>query len=189
MKVLKLTVIVAFSIIILQSCGGNSAKQPATANGFLEIQKDIKNEFGDDAYYTDLTITYNKSLGNIIGVTVTKDPVSLKMGQWNQTKGIWKQNQEISLEVPQGTQASDFMFQLDENINLSILGELAEKATGQLKTDKNIENPTLSMAFIKFPKNGDVSKTEYTVMLKPENGGTTFTFKQGINDNSIKIDY
>ncbi|PHR72861.1 MAG: hypothetical protein COA67_03935 [Lutibacter sp.] len=171
----------------LISCGGGTSKQPANAEGFAAIEKEIKSKFGEDAYYTDLTITYNKSIGNIIGVTVTKDPSSLKMGQWNSTQGTWKQNQEISLEVPQGTKAEDFMFQLDDKINLSILGELAEKASGQLITEKNIENPTLYMAFVKFPKNGDISKTEYTVMLKPENGGTTFTFRHGINDNSIKM--
>ena len=44
--------------------------------------------------FTDLTITYNKAIGNIIGVTVTKEPASLKMEQWNSTKGNWTQNSE-----------------------------------------------------------------------------------------------
>ncbi|MDB2462732.1 hypothetical protein N9W61_01345 [Algibacter sp.] len=187
MKTLKYLAIVA--MITVMSCGGSSSNQPATAEGFAEIEQELKSKFGDNAYYTDLTITYNKSIGNIIGVTVTEDPSSLKMGQWNQTQGNWQQNQDISLEVPQGTNPEDFMFQLNEKINLSILGELVEKASGQLKSEKNIENPTLSMAFIKFPKNGDVSKTEYTVMLKPETGATTFTFRQGLNGDSIKMDY
>jgi hypothetical protein len=188
MKRFKHTIILVIATITLICCGGNSSTQPATVEGFSNIEKEIKSEFGSDAYYTDLTITYNESIGNIIGVTVTKDPSSLKMGQWNQSQGVWSQNQEISLEVPQGTKAKDYMFQLDEKINLPKLGELAEKASGQLKTEKNIENPTLYMAFIKFPKNGDVSKTEFTVMLKPEDGGTTYTFRQGVNDSSIKLD-
>ena len=171
--------------VILMSCGGNSGKQPATADGFLNIENEIKSEFGNDAYYTDLTITHNESIGNIIGVTVTKDPSSLKMGQWNQTQGNWKQNQEISLEVPQGTKAADFMFQLDEKINLTKLGELVE----QLIADKKLGNSTLSMAFVKFPKNGDISKTEYTVILKPENGGDTYTFRYNLNGNLIEMDH
>lgn len=187
MKRLKyLAVIVT---VILMSCGGDSAKQPATADGFSEIEKGIKSEFGESAYFTDISIVYNKSIGNIVGVTATKDPSSLIMGQWNQTQGIWKQNQEISIEVPKGSKAADFMYQLDENINLSKLGELTEKSSKQLTAEKNIENPTLSMAYVKFPKNGDVSKTEYTVMLKPENGGTTFTFRYALNGELIKMDY
>ena len=189
MKTIKFITTALIATIILISCGGNSGKQPATADGFSDIESDIKSEFGNDAYYTDLTITYNKSIGNIIGVTVTEDPNSLKMGQWNQTQGTWSQNQEISLEVPPGTKAEDYMFQLGQKINLKTLGELAEKASKQLTADKKLENPTLSMAFIKFPKNGDISKTEYTVMLKPEHGGTTFTFRYDLSGNLIEMDY
>ncbi|MEE9363104.1 MAG: hypothetical protein V3U92_10955 [Cellulophaga sp.] len=189
MKVLKLTAIVAVTIITLMSCGGSTNKQLANTEGFTIIEKDIKSKFGDDAYYTDLTITNNKSIGNIIGVTVTDNPESLKMGQWNSTQGTWKQNQEISLQVPEGSKAADFMFQLNEQINLSKLGELVEKSSKQLKTEKNLDNVALHMALVKFPKNGDVSKTEYTVMLKPENGGTTFTFLYKLNGELIKMNY
>ncbi|WP_178985081.1 hypothetical protein [Winogradskyella helgolandensis] len=189
MKTFKHTIVLAIAIATLIACGGNSGQQPATADGFSGIESDIKSEFGNDAYYTDLTITHNKSIGNIIGVTVTEDPSSLKMEQWNQTQSVWSQNQQISLEVPQGTKAEDYMFQLDDNINLKTLGELAEKASNQLTADKKLENPTLSMAFVKFPKNGDVSKTEYTIMLKPEHGGTTFTFSYDLSGNLIKMDY
>lgn len=177
------------AITALMSCGGNLENQPATVAGFSAIEKELKSEFGNDAYYTDLTIIYNKSIGNIIGVTVTDNPESLKMGQWNLTQDIWKQNSEITLEVPNGSKASDFMFQLNEKINLSKLGELVEKSSIQLTTEKNIENPLLYMAFVKFPKNGDISKTEYLVMLKPETGGTTFTFSYKLNGDLIKMDY
>ena len=47
----------------------------------------------------------------------------------------------------------------------------------------------LSTAFIKFPKNGDISKTEYNINLKPENGGTTFRFNYKLNEELIKMDY
>ncbi len=189
MKKLQFTAIVAMVVLTLVSCGGGTSKEPANADGFKSIEKEIKNKFGDDAYYTDLTIAYNKSIGNIISITVTSNPESLKMGQWNQTQSTWKQNSEISLEVPQGSKAVDFMFQLNDKINLTKLGELVEKSSAQLKAEKDIENPALHMAFVKFPKNGDMSKAEYTIMLKPENGGTTFTFYYKLNGDLIKMDY
>ena len=140
------------------------------------------------AYYTDLNISYNTSIGNIVGVTVTKAPESLTMGQWNFVQNTWKQNSEITLEVPVESKAADFMYQLNDKINLSKLGELVEKSIKQLKEDKNIENPILSMAFIKFPKNGDRSNTEYAISLKPETGGTTFSFYYTLNGDLIKKD-
>lgn len=182
-KLAIITVTILCMVII--SCGG-SGKYEATADGFSEIEKEIKSEFSDEAYFTDLTITYNESIGNIIGVTVTKDPESMQMGQWNYMQGAWKQNSEITLEVPEGTKAADFMYQLNEEINLAKLGALAEKSKEQLIADESIGNPILDMALIKFPKNGDVSKTEYVIMLKPETGGTTFTFRYKLNGEQIK---
>ncbi|WP_299099933.1 hypothetical protein [uncultured Winogradskyella sp.] len=73
----KMVLVIGFSSLI--ACGGGSEKQPAIADGFSDIENDIKNEFGSDAYYTDLTITYKKSIGNIIGVTVTEDLSTLKI--------------------------------------------------------------------------------------------------------------
>ena len=125
MKNLKRTVIALTIVSALISCGVGSSKFPATADGFTAIEKDIKSEFGD-AYFTDISVTYDKSVGNILNVTVTKDPLSLKMGQWNQIQGFWRQNSDISIEVPQGTKAEDYMYQLGKEISLTKLGELIE---------------------------------------------------------------
>ncbi|MFC5048379.1 hypothetical protein ACFSTE_13580 [Aquimarina hainanensis] len=175
--------------ITLLACGGSSSRQEANAAGFEVIEKEIKSKFGDEVYFTDLMISYNKSIGNIIGVTVTKAPESLKMGQWNLMRGSWTQNSEISLEVPEGTRAADFMFQLNEKISLSKLGELAEQARKKLEEEKNIEKPAFKMAYIKFPKNGDIAKTEYVTVFTPENGGTNFTFSYKLNGDFIEMNY
>ena len=135
----KLTYLVA--LMILFSCGGSSNQHPASAEGFSQIEEELKLQFGEEAYYTDLTITHNQAIGNIIGVTVTKEPESLKMGQWNQTQGNWKQNSDITLEVPAGTSASEYMFQLGTQFSLEKLGGLIETSMQQLKEEKNIENP------------------------------------------------
>ena len=187
MKILKSIVIVLIGTLI--SCSSGTSKQGANAEGFGIIEKDIKTEFGDNAHYTDLTIMHNESIGNIISLTVTDAPESLKMGQWNYSQGSWKQNSEVTLEVPGGTKAADFMFQLNDKINLAKLGELVEKSVKHLTKEKNIEKPILDIAFIKFPKNGDISKTEYNINLKPENGGTTFRFNYKLNGELIKMDY
>ncbi len=189
MKILKCTIIAVILVVSLTSCGNGVSSQPATKKGFTSIEKELKNKFGVDAYYTNLHISYDNTVGNLIGVTVTEAPESLKMGQWNLMRGSWKQNSEISLEVPEGSKAADFMFQLNDQINLSKLGELVETSSEQLKAEKNIENPALSMAYINFPENGDISKTEYDVVLQPENGGTKFTFRYKLNGDFIEMDY
>ena len=179
-------IFILFPYIIFFSCGNGIDKQTATSSGFAFIEKAIKQKFGEHAFYTDLSITYNSAAGNIVSVTVSEVPESLKMEQWNASQGIWKQYQDISIEVPHGSEASDFMFQLNDVINLSKLGSLVETSITELNVQKNIGNPTLHRASIKFPKDGDLSKTEYLVILKPETGGRAFTFCYNINSELIK---
>ncbi len=176
-------------LLHVTSCSNSIQNQPATADGFQNIENALKDQFGKDAFYTDLTITYNQSIGNIVGVTVTEIPESLKMGQWNLTQGNWQQNSDIIIEVPVGTKASDFMFQLGETISLSKLGALVEQSIQKLKDEKQFENLTLSTARVFYPDNGDISKAEYFVNLQPENGGTTFRFRYSLNGNLISMNY
>lgn len=189
MKTIKFITIAAMITVMLTSCGGSVTNQPATADGFTAMEKEIKNKFGEDAYYTNITVMYDKTIGNTITLTVTEAPESLKMGQWNLVNGSWNQNSDITIEIPEGTKATDFMFQLNEQINLSKLGGLVEKSSEKLTTEKNIDNPTLKMAFVKFPKNGDNSKAEYVVNLEPENGGTKFSFYYQLDGELINMNY
>ncbi len=176
-------------VILLSSCETETEGHAANAEGFAEIEKEIKEKFGNEAYFTDINIVYNESLGNIVNVTVTKDPESMKMEQWNQAQGKWEQTSDISIEVPEGTKAADFMYQLDDKINLKKLGELIEKSKEHLQKEKDLKNPVLSVASIIFPKNGDVSKTEYAINLNPENGGTTFRFYYNLDGELRTMDY
>ncbi len=188
MKKIQIVIAVIY-IATLTSCGGGSSHQAATAEGFTAIEQALKSKFGDDAYYTDLSVTYNASVGNIIGVTVTEDPASLQMGQWNEMQGTWTQNSDITLEIPKGTNAEEYMFQLNDNINLTKLGGLIETSSKKLTLEKNIEHPTLAIAYISFPDNGDIAKANYNIKLKPENGGTSFNFSYSLNGALIEMDY
>lgn len=189
MKTIKL-VLATVMFVTITSCGGGISKEAPNEEGFEAIEEELKSKFGDNAYYTDLNISHDRTVGNIISVTVTKNPASLKMGAYvysNHTS--WKQNSEITLEAPEGTNAADFMFQLDDKINLKKLGELVETSSKKLTAEKGINNPRFEMAFIQFPKNGNILKTEYMVKLEPENGGTSFTFSYELDGTFIKMNY
>lgn len=189
MKTIRRMALAVITAVTLTSCGGSVSNQPATTEGFTAMEQEIKDQFGDDAYFTNITVMYNKSIGNTITLTVTEAPESLKMGQWNLVNGSWNQNSDITIEIPEGTKATDFMFQLNKHINLSKLGGLVEQSIKHLTAEKNIDNPTLKMAFVKFPKNGDVSKTEYVVNLEPESGGTKFSYYYRLDGELINMNY
>lgn len=188
-KLNKQVVIVCITILLFMACSDNLSQQPTTAKGFSAIEQELKSKFGEDAYYTNLSVIHNETIGNTINVTVAQDPESMKMEEWNVVQNNWKQSSDIVIEVPQGTKATDYMYQLGDNINLTKLGGLVETSTQKLKDMKNLKNPKLSIASIKFPKNGDVSKAEYLVTLEPEHGGTAFSFFYTLDGNLIKMDY
>ena len=188
MKSIKKIVSVALVGLVMMSCGGSSNKQPENAADFKKIETELKSEFGEDAYYTDLSCVYIKGLGVTTNATVTKDPASLKMGHWENSQG-WNQTSEITLEVPEGSEAKDFMFQLGDKINLSKLGDCVAESIKHLKSEKNIENPALSLATVSFPDNGDFAKANYFVQLKPENGGTSFSYTYGLDGTLQNFDY
>jgi len=171
------------------SCGGGIDNQPATAEGFGEIEKELATKFGADAYYTDLNILYVDQVGNTIAATVTSDPESLEMGEWTYSNGAWTQSADVTLEIPEGTKAADFMFQLGGEISLSKLGGLVEKSKKMLTEEKDVPNPKLSIASINFPDNGDMAEAKYWVKLEPENGGTSFSFYYDLKGEFISMDY
>ncbi|MDC6384656.1 hypothetical protein PP180_04735 [Muricauda sp. SK9] len=187
MKKLKISLL-GF-MLTLFSCGGGASTQEANAKGFEAIEDVLKSKFGDEAHYTELTITYNETIGNIVGVTATKAPESLKMEQWSLSQDNWTQTSDVTIQVPENSNASDFMFQLGDMVNLEKLGGLVEKSREKLIAEKEIENPSMHMALIQMPKNGDRSKMEYVVMLRPKNGGTTFTFNYALDGTLTNMDY
>lgn len=168
-------------LIHFSSCKKRIDKVPFNTLGFETIEKEIKNKFGNDAYFTELRISFDEETGNKIEVTVTQTPELLKMEEWDNKKSNWVQHSEITFETPKGMKASDFMFQLNDEINLHRFGEYIEKSKENLKEKQQIHHTILDIAFIKFPKNGDLSKTEFIVKLKPENKNTVFTFNYPLN--------
>lgn len=173
----------------LISCGGGVGDQPATAEGFGEIEKELTSKFGADAYYTDLSILYIDKMGNTISTTVTSDPESLEMGEWSYSNSAWTQSADVTIEIPDGTKATDFMFQLGGEISLSELGGLIEKSKKMLADEKDVPNAKLSIASILFPDNGDMAEAKYSVTLEPETGGTSFSFYYDLKGEFISMDY
>lgn len=188
MKKRYVTILAVSAAVLFCACGGN-LNQQANAKGFAEIENQIKDKFGNEAYFTDLSIIYNETIGNSVSTTVTKNPELLKMGEWVQSQGNWKLTSKVTFEIPEGTKASDFMFQLNKTINLKTLGGLVEKSKTQLSKEKKIENSKLHLASIKFPNSGDISKAAYVVMLQPETGGTTFSFIYTLTGELIDFNY
>ena len=181
MRILKfLTLLLIVTSIF--SCEKGINGSPTTAEEYSILEDEIKSNFGDDVYYTEIVV----SCYDFIKVIVTDNPASLEMAEWIYVDGSWTQRAEITYEIPEDANATDFMFQIGSEINLKKLGELFEKSIAFLLMDKGIENPVLERSSFQFPKNGDINNAQYSIILKPENGVESYTFLYKLNGDLIR---
>jgi hypothetical protein len=177
-------------LFFMTSCG--SSYTPDVA-GFTKIQNDLQSKFGDNAYYTQISIVNvagnRPGSGIAINLTVAKDPASLKMEGWSYAStGDWKQSSDVTVEIPEGTEAKDFMFQLKGNLNLTKIGELVEQAAIKLESEKQIKNATLNMLILNTG-NRPADEMTVAIFMQPENGGTNFKFYYDLNGTLTSFDY
>ena len=176
------------ALFVVTSCGPDPSKYSQDAEGFAKLQEDFKAKFGADAYYTDIAINFTpgNSHGSGLGfhVTVTNDPASLKMQEWvYNSYSNWKNTADVTLEIDGDSKPEEFMYQLGGKFDLKKVGELIEQSRKKLADEKQIENAALNMALLKTPDDDAASETDIVIMMKPENGGTTFTFRYDLDGN------
>lgn len=75
-------------LLFIFSCN-HAAKSFEDEVSIIELKKELISKFGENSYYTDISIT-NSDLGSFIGVTQTEDPSSLKMADWSYANGSWE---------------------------------------------------------------------------------------------------
>jgi hypothetical protein len=181
------------SLFLVTSCGSSSSKYTPDAEGFAKIQNDLKSKFGDDAYYSNIGVVYTAGnapgSGIVLTLTVTKDPSSLLMEEWAYSSyGGWRQTANVTIEVPEDADASEFMYQLTGKFDLKKIGELVEVSAKKLADEKQLKGAVLEMAQLN-PGNRPASSTDIYISMKPENGGTTFSFHYDLDGNLTSFDY
>ena len=184
MKNLFLAFIVCISIV---GCGGET--DFGENSGTIKKVKDLLvDKFGEGAFYTSIRINQTDH-GSIVSATVTEDPSSLKMEEWNHFQGKWDQTSEVTLEISGGAKAEDFMYVLNKDlISFDLLGKLVDQSKEKLNKEKNIDAVT-DLIMINAPKDGDFSTMKYYINLKPRSGGTTFTFSYNMDGTLDDFDY
>lgn len=187
MKQITSFFLVVLTTIALSSCG-SSIKSYDDANAFKALKKELDDKFGADAYYTDIAVM-NMDETSTISATVTTDPTSLKMAEWMKYDGKWDQKADVKLEISGETDPTNFMFQLDKNIDIELFGRLVDEAKQKVITEKEIEEVTLVTALVNAPDDGDFSKTRYFIVIQPKHGGTRFSFWYKLDGTLDKFKY
>ena len=172
----KLSVVIC---LFLFSCKSGFEHNKA---GMEQLNKELIDEFGANAWYTSIELENSGSSSDIITVDQTNDPNSLKQEQWSQFHGFWEKKANITLSI-EGAEPKSFMFQLDKEVSLPKLGELMVQAKSLLSDKKQFKDGEVVLAQVKA-RNQMNNKEEgiyYTISVKSKAAGKSFLFVYDIN--------
>lgn len=182
MQTSKLTIILFFSLLMFSCKSGFEHNK----TGMEKLNKELKEEFGADAWYTSIELVNSGGSDDVVTVDETKDPNSLKQEQWSQFHGFWEKKADITLSI-QGAEPKSFMFQLDKEVSLSKLGELMEQSQKQLREEKKIEDSEVVLAQIKASNKMNTKQEGlyYSISLQSKKTSKNYNFVYGM-DGTLK---
>jgi hypothetical protein len=131
--------------VLLFSC---KTKYEYNAEGMGKLNSVLKEKFGDDAWYTGVTIRTISADETAVIVEETKDPNSLKQEQWMKQSDSWQKLSNVALQIQNG-KPEDYMFQLDKQASLSRLNELMQECRGKLREVEQVPDAEITFASIK----------------------------------------
>jgi hypothetical protein len=184
--------VMALIMVLLYSCKSfnDREKDFETDDGISKIASSLDNEFGKNASYTDVTLSYAKGIGTTISATGTKDPTSVKLLSKQKVNGSWQNVSEVTLEIDGDARPADFMFTLNDVQNLKKVPEMIKTSIEKIKKEKNFDVVAEHVS-VKAPEriNSADDKPEYNINLRPETGGTSFIMIFDSQGNFQKMVY
>jgi len=168
-----------YSVLILFFLCFASCKSGFEHNraGMEKLNTELKNEFGADTWYTSIELVNNDGSDDVITVDKTNDPNSLKQEQWSQFHGFWDKKANITLSI-QGAEPKAFMFQLDKEVSLGMMGTLMERSVEKIRSEKNADDAQVVLAQVRASNqmNSKSQGIKYTVSVESKKIGKHYHF-------------
>lgn len=175
------------SVILIMSSAIYSCKPPYTtdAAGMEKLENDLKEKFGQDAYYTYISYLKVDDDAYAVNVQVSQDKESFQQEQWIYDAGSWNMTGPMTMQISANTPGF-YKFQINDDISVKKLGVLIEKSIASFKSEKNGQDPILMNAVLNSNNTvtDENTKYRYTVILKDKNDPTTHSYTYG-KDGSL----
>lgn len=188
-KILTMTKAVAYIFLVFGICGllsCTSSLQPDKA-GMEKLGTELISKYGAETYYTDIQITLDNESGVAVLVTETQNPNSLTQEQWlRYGGGEWEKQADVKFTA-EGAEPRSFMFQLNKEASLSMMGDLLEKSRQQLKTEKQVSDPKFVSASVnsKHQMNSKETGIFYYLTLMDAASQKVYNFVYDLKGNAV----
>jgi hypothetical protein len=169
-------------ILLTASCKSGFEHSKA---GMERLSEGLVAKFGAATYYTDIEFLSKPGSDDIVMVTETNEPASMKQEQWLQySGGEWEKQADVHFTAD-GADPKAFMFQLNKEVSLSKMGDLLEAAKAQLLKDKQVKAPVFVSAVVK--SNNKMNSKEggifYYIILNDNIGKRDYQFVYDLQGN------
>lgn len=162
----------------LTSCQyfGGGGRDFETSKGIASLVSELKDEFGDNAGYTSINMSYHDGIGTSTVATGTADVNSNKLTEKLKQKGIWQDKSEITLEIEGDAKPKDFMFTLQQLQDLQKIPDLVKASIAKVEKEKQMKDLVPTMVAISMPSriNSPDDGVTIVIYVEPKNGGTDF---------------
>jgi hypothetical protein len=187
-RIIHFSVFIAILAIISCSYIGSSPVFESK-DAIAKLIKELKGQYGENLAIHSLTLAFQPQIGNFVLVEGNNDINSEKLMQKKLMKGVWENESEITMEISDG-KPSDFLFTL-KDIDLSKLPEIVADAKNRVSTGKKIDKvkaTTIILGLLNKVQD-KTADLDYTIMVEPENGGTTFTLSYDATGKYLDMVY
>lgn len=179
--------------VIFSSCQyfGGGGRDFETAKGIASLVSDLKDEFGENAGYTSINMSYHDGIGTSIVATGTADMNSNKMIEKLKQKGIWQDKSEITLEIEGEAKPKDFMFTLQQVQDLQKIPDLVKASVERVEKEKQMKDMVATTVAISMPSRikGPDDGLSIIIYVEPKNGGTDFQLSYNAKGEFIRMMY
>lgn len=157
--------------------------------GMEKLNKELKDEFGAEAWYTSIELANSGGSDDIVTVDQSKDPNSHKQERLSQFHGFWDKKADITLSIDPGIDPKLFMFQLDKEVSLGKLGDLMEASRKQLATEKGADDALVTLAQIRASNqmNTKAEGIYYSISLESKKNNKSYNFVYNLDGTLRKL--
>lgn len=174
----------ALGVFLLMTFSACRQSYTFDAAGMQQISTELDEKFGTDAWYTAIILGLDGQHSKLI-VEQTNDPASLTQRQWIKLGEDWQKSAEITIRLD-GGKPQDYMFQLGNEVDLALLGNLIADARHRIE-EKGVSDAKVRLASVNSSTkmNRKEEGITYTVALKSPSANKDYSFIYNL-DGSLK---
>lgn len=181
----KLILLFVSTSILFFSC-----RPPFMQNeqGFESLSKELISKFGEDAFYTVINMSQagDETMGYTIFADVSKDAEELKQERWVFDGVSWMNSGFVNMQTDVSN-PQFYKFQLNKEVQLSLLGKLIVETNLQFTEDGFGDHPILKLAQVNTNNTvtDEARKYLYTIKLAQKGNREEHSYTYDRNGNLL----